>query len=176
MIRSAPEAAERGNNWHPDGSTGREKEKRTMADLNKVQQAVSAAETSGVRDLSVRQNGNVIEVHGTAPDLRAKQAAFHTITEKAGDASGVVNMIQVATEKPASQPQQTVNSSQPTGAGGMTSAAGNRTHTVKHGETLTHIAQHYYGKASEYTRIFEANRDKLSDPDKIREGMTLNIP
>lgn len=145
-----------------------------MADLDKVQQAVSTAATSGVRDLSVRQNGDVIEVHGTAPDMRAKQAAFHTITEKAGDASGVVNMIQVATETPS--PQRSVNSSQPANAGGMTSAAGNRTHTVKHGETLTHIAQHYYGKASEYTRIFEANRDKLSDPDKIREGMTLNIP
>ena len=51
-----------------------------------------------------------------------------------------------------------------------------RTHTVQRGETLTGIAQKYYGRASEYQKIFDANRDKLSDPDKVREGTNLVIP
>lgn len=49
-------------------------------------------------------------------------------------------------------------------------------HTVERGDTLGHIAKHYYGKASKYPEIFEANRDILDDPNKIRRGQVLNIP
>jgi nucleoid-associated protein YgaU len=146
-------------------------------DLGKVEQALSQAGSSGVRNLTARQNGSTIEIHGTADNLAAKQAAFQTITDRVGDASGVVNLIQVAVE-PTRNVNQAMPQSMPGMApGGMTSAAGaSRTHTVAKGETLSHIAQHYYGKASEYQKIFEANRDQLKDPDKIREGMTLHIP
>jgi nucleoid-associated protein YgaU len=51
-----------------------------------------------------------------------------------------------------------------------------RTYTVKKGDTLSEIAKELYGKAGEYRRIFEANRDQLSDPDKIRPGQVLKIP
>lgn len=49
-------------------------------------------------------------------------------------------------------------------------------HVVKKNETLGHIAVLYYGKASKWERIFEANRDKLSSPDMVRAGMKLTIP
>ena len=49
-------------------------------------------------------------------------------------------------------------------------------HEVKSGETLSKIAQHYYGDASLYPKIFEANKDVLKDPDKIRVGQKLRIP
>jgi nucleoid-associated protein YgaU len=51
-----------------------------------------------------------------------------------------------------------------------------QTYTVKAGDTLSKIAKQHYGEAREYTRIFEANRDQLSDPDKIRPGQVLKIP
>ena len=51
-----------------------------------------------------------------------------------------------------------------------------RTHTVAKGETLSAISKEYYGKASEYPRIFDANRDQLSDPDMIKVGQVLKIP
>ena len=51
-----------------------------------------------------------------------------------------------------------------------------RTYTVKAGDTLSKIAKEIYGSASEYNRIFEANRDKLSRPDKIQPGQELKIP
>ena len=54
--------------------------------------------------------------------------------------------------------------------------AGGRTYTVKPGDTLSHIAQHVYGKASRWHAIFEANRDQLDDPDLIRPGQVLNLP
>ena len=51
-----------------------------------------------------------------------------------------------------------------------------KTYTVKSGDTLSGIAREYLGDAKEYTRIFEANRDQLSDPDKIKPGQVLKIP
>jgi len=47
---------------------------------------------------------------------------------------------------------------------------------VEKGDTLSEIAKKFYGKASEYHKVFEANRDQLSDPDKIRPGQVLRIP
>ena len=37
-------------------------------------------------------------------------------------------------------------------------------------------AKQFYGDASQYTRIFEANRGKLDNPDKIQVGQELVIP
>jgi nucleoid-associated protein YgaU len=50
------------------------------------------------------------------------------------------------------------------------------TYTVKAGDTLSKIAQHLLGDANAYPQIFEANRDQLSDPDKIKPGQVLKIP
>jgi LysM repeat protein len=51
-----------------------------------------------------------------------------------------------------------------------------RIHKVVSGDTLSKIAKKYYGKANEYMKIFEANKDKLKDPDKISPGQDLIIP
>ena len=49
-------------------------------------------------------------------------------------------------------------------------------HEVAKGESLWKIAERYYGDGSLYPKIFEANRDVLKDPDKIRVGQRLRIP
>ncbi len=51
-----------------------------------------------------------------------------------------------------------------------------RIHKVVAGDTLSRIAKKYYGKAGDYMKIFEANKDKLKDPDKIFPGQELIIP
>jgi nucleoid-associated protein YgaU len=51
-----------------------------------------------------------------------------------------------------------------------------KTYTVKKGDTLSGIAREYLGDAKEYPRIFEANKDQLTDPDKITPGQVLKIP
>ena len=51
-----------------------------------------------------------------------------------------------------------------------------QTYTVKAGDTLSKIAKELLGDANAYMRIFEANRDQLSDPDKIKPGQVLKIP
>ena len=44
------------------------------------------------------------------------------------------------------------------------------------GDTLSAIAKRYYGKASAYPRIFEANREVIKDPDLIFVGQKIRIP
>ena len=51
-----------------------------------------------------------------------------------------------------------------------------QTYVVRKGDTLSRIAAEHYGDATLYTKIFEANRDVLSDPDKVKPGQKLRIP
>jgi LysM repeat protein len=55
-------------------------------------------------------------------------------------------------------------------------AAEARKYTVQAGDSLSKIAKQFYGDANQYMKIFEANKDQLSDPDKIQPGQDLNIP
>ena len=67
---------------------------------------------------------------------------------------------------------------QVTGGGGAAAApaAGPKTYTVKAGDTLSKIAKEHLGNANAYMKIFDANKDQLSDPDKIKPGQVLRIP
>src|SRR5204862_1052662 len=77
---------------------------------------------------------------------------------------------------------------QVTGGGGTTpgtataaakapaAAQGGGTYTVKAGDTLSKIAKEHLGNANAYMDIYNANRDQLSDPDKIQPGQVLKIP
>lgn len=49
-------------------------------------------------------------------------------------------------------------------------------YTVQSGDTLSAIAKKLLGSANRYTEIFNANKDQLSDPDKIKVGQKLVIP
>lgn len=61
-------------------------------------------------------------------------------------------------------------------AGSQDQTGQQRHYTVQAGDSLSKIAEKFYGKASEYHRIFEANRDKLKDPDHVQAGADLVIP
>lgn len=58
----------------------------------------------------------------------------------------------------------------------VTAAGSNRTYTVKSGDTLSAIAKQFYNDASQHMKIFEANKNLLSSPDKIAPGQVLTIP
>ena len=49
-------------------------------------------------------------------------------------------------------------------------------YVVKSGDTLSKIAEEYYGDKMLYPKIFEANKDVLQDPNKIKPGQKLRIP
>lgn len=51
-----------------------------------------------------------------------------------------------------------------------------RTYVVAKGDSLSKIAKHYYGDANQWRRIYDANRDQISNPDLIHPGQSLKIP
>ncbi len=55
-------------------------------------------------------------------------------------------------------------------------AAAAKTYTVQSGDTLSAIAKKQLGDANAYMKIFEANKDQLSDPNKIKPGQVLRLP
>ena len=69
-----------------------------------------------------------------------------------------------ATSEPAGKPPEPKPSPEP------------RTYTVQPGDTLSVISKQMYGQSSLWQIIFEANRNMLSDPSRIRPGQVLVIP
>jgi nucleoid-associated protein YgaU len=55
-------------------------------------------------------------------------------------------------------------------------AAAAKTYTVKAGDTLSAIAKAQLGDANAYMKIFDVNKDQLTDPNKIKPGQVLRLP
>jgi len=133
----------------------------------KVQDAVTALGKSdlGVRDLRATVVGKVVTLEGAAESLDAKNRIMVEFN-KMVDTENTLNRIRIP-EAPAAPP---VQSSTPQKTEGET------IYVVQGGDTLSALAQRFYGKASLYMKIFEANRDVLSNPDLIKIGQKLRIP
>ena len=56
------------------------------------------------------------------------------------------------------------------------SAPSVKTYTVKSGDCLWNIAKKYYGNGARYSDIYNANKDKISNPNLIYPGQVLTIP
>jgi nucleoid-associated protein YgaU len=136
---------------------------------DKVNEAVTGmkAMNLGVRNLDAQVRGKVVTLTGEAPSRDIATMAMQKLDEMVGP-DNIINSIKV--DKPAPPPEPdpvpVVEDEPPT----------ERYHMVAAGDTLGHISQKYYGKANEYMRIFEANRDILDDPNLIKVGQKLKIP
>jgi nucleoid-associated protein YgaU len=104
-------------------------------------------------------------LQGEAPSLEAKNRVWDQIKSVDPTYSDLTADI-------------TVNESlaAPRTMGAAAGSAGHRTYTVKSGDMLSKIAHEFYGSANQYMKIFEANRDKLTDPNRIQIGQELVIP
>ncbi len=82
-------------------------------------------------------------------------------------------------EKPKEKPKadfSNVQSGSSTSAPQQPSAPAARTYTVQAGDSLSAIAKREYGDAGAWRVIYEANRDKIDNPDLIHPGQELTIP
>jgi nucleoid-associated protein YgaU len=95
---------------------------------------------------------STVHISGVAKD----QATKEKVILAAGNIEGVEKVVDEISVKESAPPAQQ--------------------HTVVKGDTLSAIAKKYYGDASQYPRIFEANKPMLKDPDKIYPGQSLRIP
>ena len=55
-----------------------------------------------------------------------------------------------------------------------TSGGSDQSYTIKPGDNLSKVSQHFYGEASKSGKIASAN--SISDPNKIQAGQTIKIP
>jgi nucleoid-associated protein YgaU len=129
----------------------------------KYQSVLNAIEQQNVRLQNLHVENDKLFIRGTAPSEQAKNEIWDQIKLVDPNYSDLTADITVEA------PQQRAAA-----VGGA--AAGGQTYTVKSGDTLSKISQQFYGSANEYMRIFYANRDTLSDPDKIQPGQQLIIP
>ena len=122
-----------------------------MALQDKYAAVVSAANGNGIANLTVVEQDNVLYITGMAPTHQAKNhvwEAYESIDPEMRAGDMVLNI--------------SVDQSAP------------ETYEVKPGDNLSKIAKKYSGIS--WKDIFEANRDKISDPDKIFPGQVLKIP
>lgn len=120
--------------------------------------------------IDARLDNEVVTLTGRTADIQTKtkiMAAFNEAVETKNTINQIAIEHKPATAAPAAQPKKPA---------GMSLASEPRTHEVAAGDTLTGMAQRYYGNASQFRKIFDANRDQLSDPDKIKVGQKLKIP
>lgn len=127
----------------------------------KYQAAVSLAQSSGHLQ-NVNMQGEKLFIRAEVANEDLKNNIWNEIKKVDGQYSDLTADI-------------TVNSSLPQPVAAASATAG-RKYTVKAGDTLSGIANQFYGNAGEYNKIFEANRDKLSDANHIRPGQELVIP
>jgi nucleoid-associated protein YgaU len=134
----------------------------------KYRQALDTISREGVRLTHLHVQDNKLFIQGAAPSQEIKNDVWNQI--KAADASYADLTADLSVDTSLPQPAK----AQAAAAGAATSSG--RTYQVKPGDSLSKIAKEFYGNANEYQKIFEANRDKLSDPNKVQVGQELVIP
>ena len=134
----------------------------------KYQSAIALAQSSGHLQ-NVNMEGDKLFVRAEVANEQIKNSIWNQIKSIDPSYSDLTADITINSSMP--QPATATAAATASGASSST-----RTYTVKPGDTLSAIAQQFYGKASAYTKIFEANRDKLQDADHIRAGQELVIP
>jgi nucleoid-associated protein YgaU len=142
-----------------------------MDRLEELKQKYSAAlqtiQQRGVRLSHLHVQDNKLYIEGAAPSEAIKNEVWNQI--KAADPTYSDLTANITVDSSLPQPQAAA-------AAAAGSASGGKTYTVQPGDSLSKIAKQYYGNANDYNKIFEANRDKLSDPNKIQVGQELVIP
>jgi len=122
-----------------------------MALQDKYHDLISFATNSGATNLSVTEQNSVLYVTCTVPTNQVKDQIWDVYEKLDPDMRSADMVLNVSVDQSAPE-----------------------TYEVKSGDNLSKIAKKYSGIS--WKDIYEANRDKLSDPDKIFPGQVLKIP
>ena len=118
---------------------------------------------SNVDNVGVLYKDGRVELHGTAKSQAAKEKAALI----AGNVKGV-NAVDDDGLKVAGQTSAPAVATSSTGS--------TQYYTIESGDSLSKIAQRFYGDPQKYKELFDANREVIQDPDKIYPGQKIRIP
>ncbi|BAO56436.1 LysM peptidoglycan-binding domain-containing protein [Nonlabens marinus] len=119
----------------------------------KYQSVLDLGEKLNIKGGDVKVNNGKLEIYGTADNQYYKDQLWDEIKKVGGEnPSDIMADIKVADTSIYTH------------------------HEVQKGESLSLIAKKYYGDPMKYKKIFEANTDKLKNPDIIHPGQNLIIP
>ena len=124
-------------------------------------------------DGSAEEREGKLHFTGTVSSEDEKNQIWNALKTIPDWQKDVVADIRVRPGAPKAQPQ---SPAAPAAQAGASQPAPPTTYTVQAGDTLSGIAKRFYGHANDYMEIFNANRDQLTDPDKIKAGQVLKIP
>jgi len=129
-----------------------------MANLDelkkKYQSVIDLAKERGIHLTNVHIEGEKLLIRGAAPSDAVKNEVWDRI--KAVDAAHADLTADIGIDPSLPAPP--------------------KFYVVVAGDTLSKLAKEHYGDGNKYMKIFEANKDQLSDPDKIKVGQKLKIP
>jgi nucleoid-associated protein YgaU len=120
------------------------------------------------------QTAKDVKMQGSA-DERDGKLYFKGTTNTQAEANKIWDAIKTIPDWP-QEIVADIQATNPSTATAPAAGASQTTYTVKPGDTLSKIAKEMLGNANAYMEIFNANKDQLSDPDKIRPGQVLKIP
>jgi len=129
----------------------------------KYQAVIQQVKTQGIQLANLHQQDGKLFIKGTAPSLEAANKVWEEIKRINPKVDDII------ADFPVDPSLASTTASQ-----GQTSRF--QTYTVKPGDTLSKISKQFYGNANDYMRIFNANKDKLKDPDQVNIGQELKIP
>ena len=118
----------------------------------KIKQQIEE-DNPGVSDLDVSFDNGKVVLSGSAESAEAMEKTVLI----AGNVKGVSEVSADAVKAPEQQSKVEY-------------------YTIESGDTLSAIAKRYLGKASDYPKIFEANREVIKDPNLIYPGQKIRIP
>ena len=114
--------------------------------------------THGLSNLDVQFDDGTVTICGDCKNQAVRDQAILI----AGNIKGVSKVVADDLRAPAPTPEEPEEKAE--------------IYEIVSGDTLGAIAKRYYGKASAYMKIFEANKDIISDPNKIYPGQKIRIP
>jgi nucleoid-associated protein YgaU len=134
----------------------------------KYQSVQNAMAQNQVRLQNLNMQGEKLFMRAEAPSEAAKNKVWDQIKMVDSSYSDLIADITV-NESAQAAGTQTAGAS---ASGGQST----RTYTVQAGDSLSKISKRFYGNANQYMKLFEANRDQLSNPNEIKPGQQLVIP